>query len=200
MKDGNSVELLSAAAILADHDRALVVWEQGESEAGGEPDGLRGCIASHHFSNFKLWALEDEARRRDVDDSYIASIKRGIDEWNQRRNDLVESIDQGLLGLLPLPGDSAQRHSETAGMMIDRLSILALKVSNMRALAQGDDELARECAAKLELLEEQRDDLAACLDALMEDCLAGRRYFKLYRQFKAYNDVRLNPYLSGRGS
>ena len=58
--------------------------------------------------------------------------------------------------------------------------------------------MARECAGKLEVLRQQRDDLARCLDSLMADCMAGRRYYKVYRQFKAYNDPRLNPYLAGR--
>lgn len=192
-------QLPAAADVAAGHDRALETWDHAASEAAAGSDGLTELIASQHFCNFKLWAFEDEARRTDVDDAHIAAVKRAIDEWNQRRNDLIEAVDQGLLALLPRPADSAVQHSETAGMMIDRLSILALKIGNMTALSDGDDEVARECAGKLEVLRQQRGDLAVCLDALLADCRAGRRYFKIYRQFKAYNDPRLNPYLSGRG-
>ena len=197
-KDDSTAALPEAAGVSAAHDRALEVWAKAGPEPVDNADGLIGVITSQHFCNFTLWGLEDEARRRDVDDSHIATVKRGIDEWNQRRNDLIETIDEGLLALFPPPANSATQHSESAGMMIDRLSILALKVGNMSALAKGEGEVARECAGKLEVLRQQRDDLARCLDSLMADCMAGRRYYKVYRQFKAYNDPRLNPYLAGR--
>ena len=92
-------------------------------------------------------------------------------------------------------------HSETAGQMVDRLSILALKIRNMQKVADRSDDpaLASECLGKVEVLRVQRADLAACLARLLDQFAAGQRFFKTYRQFKAYNDPRLNPALSGLG-
>jgi len=92
----------------------------------------------------------------------------------------------------------ARLNSETAGSMVDRLSIMALKVHAMRAQTRRTDVDAEHVAAstvKLQRLEQQRADLAACLDALLADARAGRAYFKVYRQFKMYNDPRFNPAL-----
>jgi hypothetical protein len=126
-------------------------------------------------------------------------VKRRIDATNQRRNDLSEQIDQMLLDSLAaegLPSAEAALHSESPGLMIDRLSILALK------LFHTGEEMGREDAPeghaarnreRLAILTEQRDDLAECLVRLWEETLAGTRRFKLYRQLKMYNDPALNP-------
>ncbi len=201
-----------AIRIVALHDEALAAWYAHDDSAADPACGseLEQGILDQHRRNYRLWNLEDEARRRDATDVYIAETKRGIDRTNQQRNDLIESIDEVLLA--ELYGErqaTGEQNAETAGMMIDRLSILALKIHHMAINAQrfaspsakdsADAELADECAAKLEVLQEQRVDLAACLDRLLADCRAGRRYFKVYRQFKAYNDPRLNPAMRGRG-
>jgi hypothetical protein len=91
----------------------------------------------------------------------------------------------------------SEQHSETAGMMIDRLSILALKIWHMGRNAERaeDDQLRQECRAKAAILAAQRADLALCLNRLLEQFAAGKRHFKSYRQFKQYNDPRLNPAL-----
>ncbi len=180
------------------HDEALAEWYAGTAAEPPEAADIAGLVRAQHFCNFTLWGLEDEARRRDVDDTVIAGIKRSIDARNQRRNDLIERIDEAILAVLP-PADPehGEQHSETAGQMIDRLSILSLKIWHMGVNAERTDDpaLAAQCAAKLEVLQAQRLDLAACLRRLLEDCRKGRRFFKLYRQFKQYNDPRLNPAL-----
>lgn len=185
------------------HDGALADWYR-EKPAQVEPgEDLDSLVRAQHFCNFSLWNHEDEARRRDVADSYIAETKRAIDRWNQRRNDLIERIDLYLLHRLPeADARTARLNSETAGSMVDRCSILSLKLHHMgiNAARKDDPELAAECAQKLVILREQRGDLARCLGELIDDTIAGRRRFKLYRQFKAYNDPRLNPALYGRKS
>ena len=91
-------------------------------------------------------------------------------------------------------------HSETPGAMIDRLSLLALKIHHMRLQTLRDDATPahREtCVRKLARLREQRGDLVRCLSELFADALNGRVYFKAYRQFTMHNDPTLNPYLYG---
>ena len=184
------------------HDGFLAQWYAAKPEAEPEPGAdLHTIVVAQHFCNFSLWNLEDEARRTDVDNDYIADTKRAIDRRNQLRNDRIEKVDEFLLGQVLVPASSsAVQHSETAGMIVDRLSILSLKVHHMgiNAARTDDAALAAECAGKLEVLSQQRRDLAGCLAVLLADCEAGKRFFKVYRQFKAYNDERLNPALYKR--
>ncbi|HXC49687.1 MAG TPA: DUF4254 domain-containing protein [Candidatus Limnocylindrales bacterium] len=199
---------LSASDIVALHDLAPARQSPQSSDAIAAapadvlPSGdLRALVEAGHAANCAIWHLEDQARRRDVDDARIAAIKRAIDPWNQRRNDLMEAIDAEILaGYANVDLRSSELHSETAGMMIDRLSILALRIHNLDAVASAasadaDREVELECRAKAKVLRGQRSDLAACLARLLDDFAAGRRHFKLYRQMKTYNDQRLNPAL-----
>ena len=156
-------------------------------------------IEENHRRNASLWDEEDLARRRGVPDAEIVANKRAIDAHNQARNDAMERIDVALLERIAgASNDRARLHSETAGMMVDRLSILALKVRAMRAQSVRTEALEAHraaCREKLARLEAQRSDLAACLDALLADCAAGRARFRIYRQFKMYNDPAFNPHL-----
>lgn len=186
------------------HDTALQDWYRSKPAETLEPGvDIDSLILAQHFCNFSLWNEEDEARRRDVPDSYIAQVKRAIDGWNQRRNDLIERLDMFLLTQLEGADTSkAQQNSETAGSMVDRCSILSLKIHHMgiNAARTDDLEVAEQSAKKVTVLTQQRDDLSGCLEALLADHRAGRRFFKLYRQFKAYNDPRLNPALYNQSS
>ena len=169
-------------------------------------------VQANHRHNSQLWAEEDLARRTTVAAADIAANKRNIDGFNQARNDATERVDEILLVALGLVDAASARsdaplatvvagarlNSETAGSMIDRLSILALKAHAMRQQTQRsdvDDAHRAASQVKLERLQQQRQDLAACLDALLADAQAGRAYFKIYRQFKMYNDPRFNPEL-----
>lgn len=190
--------MIESAALMRLHEQALSDWYRARPEAVEPADTLEGLIRAQHFCNFSLWNHEDEARRRDVPDAYIADCKRSIDRWNQRRNDFIEKIDLHLLAELR-EADTARgrQNSETAGSMVDRISILSLKIHHMgiNAARKDDPALAAECAEKVKVLRTQREDLARCLAELLDDFRAGRRFFRLYRQFKAYNDPRLNPAL-----
>lgn len=155
-------------------------------------------IGENHRMNFDLWHEEDIARRDDLPADRIRTAKRAIDRFNQARNDAVEKLDVWLLQDLPTVGPDIPLHSETPGMIVDRLSILALKLYHMEIEASrttAPAEQREKCLAKSQMLAEQRNDLTACLQQLLLDLQAGRRQFRLYRQFKMYNDPALNPQL-----
>lgn len=188
------------AEIAAFHDRCVHTerWEQDAPEQFAS--GLWCFIERNHRHNSLLWAEEDQARRKHVPDSEIAANKRAIDRNNQARNDAIEKIDEILLTELaaaPRQAD-AWLNSETAGSMVDRMSVLSLKMYHMNLQTQRTDadEAHREtCRQKVLRLKEQRADLAECFDRLLQAAREGRAYFKVYRQFKMYNDPTLNPYL-----
>lgn len=158
-----------------------------------------GLAVRQHRANFDLWHIEDEARTPDATDAELADVKRRVDQTNQLRNDLGEELDRALLGWLHgngLPNPDAPLHSESPGLIVDRLSILALKIYHTREEAERANAPAGHAGRnreRLGILEEQRADLAACLDALWRETLDGTRQFKLYRQLKMYNDPSLNP-------
>lgn len=208
--------MLSAEAIVSAHD----FWTGKWHVAGGEEDGtdspesaphgsaeeqefLERVIAQHR-TNFDLWHTEDAARTPGASDAEIADVKRKIDRVNQQRNDLAEELDGRLLAELKscgLPDAAAPLHSESPGLMIDRLSILSLKIYHSREEAERADASADHVTrneARLKVLLEQRADLARCLDELWRATQAGERQFKIYRQFKMYNDPTLNPAIYGK--
>ncbi len=207
--------LPSAADVSALHDRLLASpgWPQHEPATPAAVADVWHWVQTNHRFNSRLWAEEDLARRTTVADAEIAANKRAIDGFNQARNDATERIDELLLVALGLVDEASARtdapvarvpagarlNSETAGSMVDRLSILALKIHAMRwQTERADADEAHRVASrgKLERLLQQRRDLGDCLDALLADAAAGRAYFKVYRQFKMYNDPRFNPALA----
>ena len=160
------------------------------------PHAFLSLVVAQHRENFDLWHEEDKARDPEATDAEIAEVKHAIDRYNQRRNDLVEKLDEWLLVNLPKQDPTAPLHSETPGLIIDRLSILSLKIFHTRIEAHRDtaSEAHRQRnATRLLLLEQQSTDLAGCLDILLHDITQGTRRFKLYRQMKMYNDPELNP-------
>ncbi len=195
---------LSAIARL--HDQATADWHDATRppHVYSLPDSPAFCelAMANHRANFDLWHEEDLARDPAATDAAIAADKHAIDSLNQRRNDLVEQMDQWLLSWLRDAGTSqslnAPLNSETPGLILDRLSILALKIYHTREEAHREtatENHRRRNCERLVLLEEQRSDLASCLECLWIQVIAGKRRFKLYRQMKMYNDPDLNPVL-----
>lgn len=149
------------------------------------------------------WHFEDIIRDPNIDPAEALILKRRIDRSNQDRTDLVEQIDtyfrQKYSEIKPL--EEARLNTESPAWAIDRLSILALKIYHMAEQAARNDaseEHLAKCAQKLEVLKEQQVDLSTAIDQLLEDIETGRKYMKVYRQMKMYNDPATNPVLYGK--
>ena len=148
------------------------------------------------------WHLEDIIRDPEIDPVAALALKRRIDRSNQERTDMVEELDSYFRNVYAhvKPLDDATINTESPAWALDRLSILALKIYHMAAevnLADATREHRARCSAKLTVLEEQRADLISAIDALLDDIAAGRKYMKVYRQMKMYNDADTNPVLYG---
>ncbi|OEY72490.1 DUF4254 domain-containing protein [Salegentibacter salarius] len=146
------------------------------------------------------WHYEDIIRDKHIDPVDALTLKRQIDASNQDRTDTVEYIDSYFLKKFKdiQPKDDATINSESPAWAIDRLSILALKIYHMHEEANREDasqEHQMKCKAKLDVLLEQRVDLSKAINQLLEDIAAGKKYMKVYRQMKMYNDDELNPVL-----
>lgn len=146
------------------------------------------------------WHLEDIIRDPAIDPVEALQIKRRIDRSNQERTDLVEMIDSYFLqkfANVEIKAD-ATINTESPAWAIDRLSILQLKIYHMRIEANREDspkEQRNRCAEKLAVLLEQEKDLTSAIDMLLADMEAGKKYMKVYKQMKMYNDPSLNPVL-----
>lgn len=194
---------IAASAIRAFHDSHVGApnWDEAPS---GEAEQVWHWIGVNHRCNRLLWDEEDLARRTGVPAAQIVVNKRAIDAYNQQRNDAIERIDELLLARLAgvIVATDAWHNSETAGSITDRLSILALKIFHMdsaakRAAANAEHRAA--CRDRHRRLCVQRDELASCFDTLLTHAARGAAFWRIYRQFKMYNDPSLNPQLY-RGS
>lgn len=165
--------------------------------------GIEADLYLKNWIDTVQWHLEDIVRDPEIDPIRALQIKRRIDRSNQERTDLVERIDNYFLTLYKdvQPAADATINTESPAWAVDRLSILALKIYHMRQEVDRTDvdEAHREaCRRKLAVLLEQRADLSLALNQLLADIAAGRKYMKVYRQMKMYNDPSLNPVLYGK--
>ena len=160
------------------------------------------CINDYHknWIDTVQWHLEDIVRNPTIDATAGLALKRRIDASNQERTDMVEYIDSYFLEQYknaPLDPD-ATINTESPAWAIDRLSILALKIYHMQAEVNRTDaseEHIKNCTGKLNILLEQQKDLSKSIDDLLDDIASGKKYMKLYKQMKMYNDPALNPVL-----
>jgi len=163
---------------------------------------MDGLLYKKNWIDTVQWHLEDLIRDPSIEPAEALRIKRRIDASNQERTDLVEQLDtlfyREFSGVPRLPG--AVLNTETPAWAIDRLSILALKIYHMQVEAlRKDSPKAQSCREKWEILTIQRKDLSLAIDQLLADLKAGRKYMKLYKQMKMYNDPFLNPVLYAKG-
>ncbi len=168
-----------------------------------EASSIEGILYAKNWIDTVQWHLEDIIRDPNINPVDALAIKRRIDKSNQDRTDLVEVIDSYFFhqykSITAKP--DAAINTESPAWAIDRLSILALKIYHMRAEAERTDASAEhiaQCQQKLNVLLEQRIDLSSAIDQLLTDIEAGRKYMKVYKQMKMYNDPSLNPILYGK--
>lgn len=157
-----------------------------------------GLVEGNHYKNFSLWHEEDKARRDDMGHQYVYNAKRAIDYYNQLRNNYMEKIDQFVCEVLKPEFQGVPMHTETPGMIIDRLSILSLKEFHMAEEIQRTDvsmEHHKKCEQRLLVIRQQLQDLGNGLQCFLDQVKAGERGFRVYYQFKMYNDPTLNPEL-----
>ena len=149
------------------------------------------------------WHLEDIIRAPEIDPAFALQIKRRIDESNQERTNLVEYIDSYFLDKykdVKVNAD-ARFNTESPAWAVDRLSILALKIYHMQQEAEREDATDAHriaCANKLSILLQQQSDLSTAIDELLQEIEEGKKYMKIYKQMKMYNDSSLNPVLYGK--
>ncbi|MBL0224298.1 MAG: DUF4254 domain-containing protein [Geobacteraceae bacterium] len=194
----NTLKLVSLENVF---DRYLAFWHTDPETYDSLNLTVNPIALELGWRNYLLWHEEDKARRTDVDDSDIATVKRAIDKLNQQRNDLIEKLDEAILveltKVIPEPATETI-NSESPGSIVDRISIMSLKVYHMDEDSRRDDidkEHRERSLHRLAVLKLQRYDLYTALGELLADYLAGKKRMKLYKQFKMYNDPALNPEL-----
>lgn len=194
-----TTHLPDAATIVALQRKLVSDWHQSDTPAVNKTDGFLLLVEENSLRNYTLWHHEDDARRDDMGFEFVYKAKRAIDAANQQRNDFIEKMDKALYAAVGENfGEATQMNTETPGMSIDRLSILSLKEYHMREeFERGDASEAHKskCEQKLKVIRQQIEDLSYGLQALLEGCASGERGFRVYFQFKMYNDPELNPAL-----
>ncbi|WP_299533728.1 DUF4254 domain-containing protein [Ulvibacterium sp.] len=163
-------------------------------------DDITHLLYRKNWIDTVQWHYEDIIRDPDIEPKKALEIKRKIDASNQDRTDLVEYIDSYFLEKYQSVEilKDATINTESPAWALDRLSILALKIYHMQVEVNRKDaapEHIEKCTDKLRVLLEQKKDLSMAIDQLLADIEAGRKYMKVYKQMKMYNDEELNPVL-----
>lgn len=173
------------------------------TNAYGEDQLLEHLLYRKSWIDTVQWHYEDIIRDPNIDPEAALVLKRKIDASNQDRTDMVEYIDSYFLNKYAhvVVQEEATINTESPAWGVDRLSILALKVYHMREEANRKDATAKHreaCQVKLQVLLEQQVDLSTAIEQLLDDIAHGRKYMKVYKQMKMYNDDELNPVLRGQ--
>lgn len=166
------------------------------------PGSIEHTLFAKNWIDAVQWHLEDIIRDPEIDPVEALALKRRIDKSNQDRTDMVEELDTYFREKYKdvKVCDGATINTESPAWALDRLSILALKIYHMQAEVDRTDASAEhlaKCRGKLDVLLEQRSDLTTAINQLLDDIAAGKKYMKVYRQMKMYNDPATNPVLYG---
>ncbi|MDA7950676.1 MAG: DUF4254 domain-containing protein [Pirellulaceae bacterium] len=182
-------------------------YERNVGEAEAENGALETLVCRQFQYNFLLWHQEDIARSEEVSEKELAQVKRNIDGYNQKRNDWIEKIDDRISETLVQNGvtvsEETPMNTETIGSVIDRLSIMALRIYHLKEQLDRTDvgeEHFQGVRQKIDRCQRQYLDLQEAAQRLVDETFSGRLYHKTYRQMKMYNDPTLNPYLYKGGT
>jgi hypothetical protein len=190
-------ESIQIADITNLHINCIINWKK--NGVALLQDNFLKLVEENHAFNYQLWHAEDRARRDDGGFELIYHAKREIDHCNQQRNNRMEAMDEWLfVHLKPATNLDCPVHSETPGMMVDRLSIMSLKAYHMALQTHRtdvDETHHQTCLTKLKTIQQQQEQLTSCLEQLLQDISNKKRTFRVYHQFKMYNDPTLNPEL-----
>jgi len=193
---------LDAKHVVSVFQKSVIDWHKEEKPSNNpyDPQSIDHTLYQKNQVDTIQWHIEDEIRRPDIPLEEVVALKRKIDALNQDRTDTVEKlvdfVGELVKNVTVQPG--ARLNSESPAWLMDRMSILELKIFHMKEQVERKDaspEHLQNCQNKLNILTEQREDLILCLDELIEDYAKGIRRFKVYRQMKMYNDKNLNPSL-----
>ena len=194
--------MLNGELIVKVFEVSVIDWHKEEKESKNpySESSMEYLLYSKNQIDTIQWHVEDEIRRPDLPDSDLVKFKRQIDSLNQKRTDLVEKLDDYFLNLYKeIPKEiNSRMNSETPAWLVDRMSILELKIFHMKEQTHREDvheEHKKICKNKLSILLEQKKDLMTCLNELLNDLETGKKFMKVYRQMKMYNDSNLNPSL-----
>jgi Protein of unknown function (DUF4254) len=165
-----------------------------------DKDSFEHLLFLKNWVDTVQWHLEDIIRSPEISGQEVLAIKRRIDASNQHRTDLVEFIDGWFYNKFSAvnPNAGSSFNTETPAWAVDRLSILELKIYHMQVeamRADASEEHRNACQKKLEVLLTQREDMCTSITQLLDDIASGKKYMKLYKQMKMYNDESLNPVL-----
>lgn len=190
-------EAILTSVITKLHKNCIIQWKF--SGINHQHQDFYRLVEENHAFNYQLWHAEDRARREDMGYEFVYHAKREIDQCNQLRNNRMEAMDTWLYDLLqPAEHSHCAVNSESPGMIIDRLSILSLKSYHMTLQTQRqdvDEEHRTICQSKLEIIQQQLEQLDFCLKQFLIEIQEKKRTFRVYHQFKMYNDPSLNPEL-----
>ena len=184
----------AAGEMISDIKEALDIF------AGAGNNDIEARVEALSIINTTLWHEEDRARDAKADFATIAEVKRRIDRINAARVNKVEEIDSIIYNEFNF-NYKAPLNTETPGSVIDRLTILCLKKYHMKLEAERTDasmEHRKRCGENFSAVDQQMDDLSAAYDNFIKEIIEGKRRYKMYRQFKMYNDPELNPVLYGQ--
>lgn len=191
-----NTKLIDAEKIVNLQKKFTELWHQETPSVTA--DDFYAFVEHNHMQNFLLWHEEDKARRDDMGFEYVYHAKRNIDQHNQLRNNYMEAMDEWIIYHYHPKQNGCPCHSETPGMIIDRLSILALKEFHMHEQVNRNDisiDHRNNCETKWKAIIIQLQQLKDNLKNLLSEIRAGTRTFRVYHQFKMYNDPNLNPQL-----
>lgn len=163
-----------------------------------EPVNFRQALYENTLANCSLWEQEDVCRNAGLPAASIAEAKRRIDPLNQRRNDMIEAMDEYVEKIRPNHRRRrlGRLHSESIGMIVDRLCIMRIRRHHLTRILQGSGPEATlsEAASRLSVLSTLEDSLQGCLWQLVNGVADGSVRSASWRALKLYNDPRFNPH------